>query len=75
MPLRNAKRLGLLAVLVLSLTGCATNSTPSPPPLPLLIPPPSPDLMEPPPNVDFSESVRLLLLRWRQELTAWQRSS
>jgi hypothetical protein len=75
MPLKNAKRLWLLAVLVLSLTGCATNSTPSPPPLPGQIPPPPPELMEAPLSDGYSESVRQLLLKWRLELTSWQRNS
>lgn len=77
MSLRNAKRLWLLAALVLSLTGCATNSTPSPYPTlkPVQIPPPPPELMESPSSGSYSDSVRQLLLEWRKTLTDWQRRS
>ncbi len=73
---KNAGQLWLLAALALSLTGCATNSTPSPPPAkPAQIPPPPVELMQEPSSGSYSDSVRQLLLEWQQRLIDWRRKS
>lgn len=73
------KRPGLLLLplaLALSLTACATRSTLPVPSQPAKIPPPPVELMVPPDTKEsYSDSVRRLLLEWRQKLTAWQRTS
>lgn len=66
----------LPTALALSLTACATNSTLSGPQQPAKIPPPPVELMVPPDlKESYSDSVRRLLLEWRQKLTDWRRSS
>lgn len=67
---KNARLLPLLVALAMSSTGCATNSTPSPLPLPARLPPPSVELMEPPPSSgSYSANVQRLLSTWRERLT------
>ena len=69
-------RLLLPLALALSLTACATRSTlPAPAQSPKMPPPPV-ELMVPPDlKESYSDSVRRLLLEWRQKLTDWQRKS
>lgn len=60
---------GLLALLLLSLTGCATNLPPvivEPPRMPQ----PRADLMVAPPSESYSESARTAIKRWRETLTS-----
>lgn len=72
---RNVRR-SLLLALSLSLSGCATNSPPPPPVHPVVIPAPPSELMVPPDlSGNYSDSVRQLLLQWRQKLIDWRRSS
>lgn len=72
---KNARQLALLTLLVLSLTGCATRLPPAVV-KPAQIPPPPPELLEEPDlSKSYSDSVRELLLQWRQKLTDWKRSS
>lgn len=60
--------LGMLAVLALLLTGCATNSTPPPAVCPVL--PAMPPATTPQPQTTYSDNVRLQLQNWRNKLTA-----
>ena len=66
----------LLLLINLSLTGCATNSTPSTVVRPAQIPPPPAELMESPDlSETYSNLVRKLLLDWQAKLTDWKRGS
>ena len=72
MSKRKPRQRLLPLALALSLTACAT---PSVPPAPAKIPAPPVELMVSPPSESYSDSVRRLLLEWRQRLTDWRRSS
>lgn len=54
-------------LLALSLTGCATPSTPSAPSSPTLPPPPS--LSQPIPQQSYSERARTNIEAWQRRLT------
>lgn len=72
---RGKRQIWPLLALVLSLSGCATQSqfVSVPPPK---IPPPPPELMvEPDLSQTYSDIVQKLLLDWHRRLTDWKRSS
>lgn len=58
----------LLLMLALSVTGCATTSTPPPQDCPRF--PTKPVLTEPLPSQPYSISAQELLKAWREKLTA-----
>lgn len=58
----------MLLLLVLSVTGCATNSPPPPSACPVL--PAVPSVTTPQPSTTYSDSVRQHLSNWRAKLTA-----
>ena len=65
----------LCAVIVVSLTGCATQSesiTLTPAPCPTLSPPPV--LSQPIPSETYSQSVQQRLQSWRERLTVTPRT-
>ena len=72
MPLQKPKSrpgptLSLLALLVLSVTGCGTTSPPIVQPSPVLPQPQSPLMLKP--SQSYSSNARANISKWRQQLT------